>query len=595
MGTTTNGYGPQTDFGKTIHAMKYRSPEETFDDYCVRYSRTTCDNEKDFRRLVRYLRDQVILPAGRQQLAVGRPHQTTGFNCFVGATVPDDTRGIFESVTDGAMTLRSGGGVGWDFSTIRPEGEPIRGLGYGAVASGPISFMHVWHSMCGTIMSAGERRGAMMGVLRIDHPDVLKFVRAKQDMQSLTNFNISLAITDAFMEALYKDGLYKPTFKGVEYGALRAVDVWSAVMESNWDFAEPGCLFIDRINRLNPLYYCETIAATNPCAEQPLPPNGACLLGSINIVKLLQPAHEANGLMLAAQGGKQQVRYEIDWDMLRDAVDASVRAFDNVIDRTTYPLESQRLEALAKRRMGVGVTGMANALEVIGHPYASAEYLNMQGLILNEILRQSYLTSCELAEESGVFPLWDAGKYCEGEFFNSSLDNELKTMIRKHGLRNGLLTSIAPTGTISLAADNISSGIEPVFAHRIERDILTPKGKQTFEIIDAAFNHYGVKGRTSAEVSAEEHIDVLCNAQRFVDSSISKTCNVTGQVGGEGPGVPYSDFKKLYLRAWEGGAKGCTAFNSNGKRMGILQAVKEADDPGAACFVDLATGQRSCE
>lgn len=590
-----NGYGPHTDFGKIIHAMKYRAPEESFDDYCVRYARSTTDNDKEFRRIIRYLRDQVLLPAGRQQLAVGRPNQTTAFNCYVGAPIPDDTAGIFEAVKNGALTLRSGGGCGWDFSTIRPSGEPIRGLGHGAIASGPVSFMHVWHSMCGTIMSAGERRGAMMGVLRVDHPDILKFVRAKQDQRSLTNFNISVAVTDEFMEALAKDGLYRPRFGNVEYAPLRAQDVWGVMMESNWDFAEPGVLFIDRINRLNPLSYCETIAATNPCGEQPLPPNGACLLGSINVFKLLIPKHEPNGLALATASGVQQVRYELDYEMLRDAVDAAVRAFDNVIDRTVYPLEAQRHEALQKRRMGIGVTGMANALETMGLPYASKAYLEEQEQVLDEILQQTYRTSAALAVERGTFPLWDTEKYCAGEFFRTRVQDDLRELIKKTGLRNGLLTSIAPTGTISMAADNVSSGIEPVFAHRAERLIYTPQGQQQFEVIDAAFNQYGTRGRTADEVSAEEHVDVLCSAQRWVDSSISKTCNVNGQVGGEGEGVPFIDFCKLYLRAWDGGAKGCTTFNINGKRMGILQKKQEADDPGAACVYDPATGIRSCE
>lgn len=595
MRTTSNGYGPVTEFGQIMHAMKYRAPDESFDDYCVRYARSVTDNDREFYRLIRLLRDQTVLPAGRQQRAVGRPHQTTAFNCFVGDAIPDDTVGIFEALKNGALTLRSGGGVGWDFSTIRPAGEPIRGLGHGAHASGPVSFMECWHSMCGTIMSAGERRGAMMGCLRVDHPDVMKFVRAKQDGHSLTNFNISLLVTDAFMEALATDKLFTPTFNGVSYAPMRAADVWGPIMESNWDFAEPGTLFIDRINRLNPLRYCEEISATNPCAEQPLPANGACLLGSLNVFKLLMPAHESNGLALATVAGKQAVRYVIDYELLRDAVDAMVRAFDNVIDRTTYPLAAQEAEAKAKRRMGVGVTGMANALETMGHAYGTRGYIEAQSVILDAVLQQAYRTSMELAREKGPFPLWDAERYCAGEFFNKAIEPDLRELIRRGGLRNGLLTSIAPTGTISLTADNISSGIEPVFNHRYERDILTPEGKRTFEVIDAAFNAYGVRGRASSEVSAEEHIDVLCAAQRYVDSSISKTCNVVGQVGGEGPGMPYRDFVKLYSRAYEGGAKGCTVFNSNGKRAGVLRKT-EADDPGgAACTYDPATGERSCE
>ena len=437
-------YGPRSEYGQLLHTMKYRDPGETYDDYCIRYARTVADEPHEFRRLLNYLRDIYILPAGRQQRAVGRPFETTAFNCFVMGSIPDTTAGIFELLRDSALTLRAGGGIGMDFSTLRPFGEPVRGLGHGAMASGPISFMNCWDGMCRTMMSAGERRGAMMAVLRIDHPDIMTYIRAKQDQSSLTNFNISVAVTDEFMEALENDGRYALRFGDTIFGYVRAVDVWAAIMENNWDWAEPGVIFIDRINRLNPLYYCETIAATNPCAEQALPPWGACLLGSVNLVKFLRPVFETNGLQLAARSGVQTVRYEIDFDKIDDVVDAAVRAFDTVIDRTVYPLEQQKAEALAKRRMGVGVTGMANALEMCGHPYATPGYLNKQDEILERILIQSYRTSCELAKERGPFPLWHVDKYVEGEFFKTRLPEDLQHEIGLHGLRNGLLTSIAP-------------------------------------------------------------------------------------------------------------------------------------------------------
>jgi ribonucleoside-diphosphate reductase alpha chain len=590
-------YGPRNEYGQLIHAMKYRDPGETFDDYCIRYARTTTDTDREFRRQLPYTRDQYILPAGRQQRAVGRPFETTAFNCFVMGEIPDTTAGIFEALRDAALTMRAGGGIGMDFSTLRPAGEPVRGLGHGASASGPVSFMNCWHTMCATMMSAGERRGAMMGVLRIDHPDIMQFVRAKQDQMSLTNFNISVAVTDEFMEALENDGRYTLKFGDTVFGQCRAVDVWAAIMENNWDFAEPGVVFIDRINRLNPLYYCETISATNPCAEQALPPWGACLLGSANLVKLLRPVYEANGLQLAARSGKQTVRYEIDMDTLDDVVDVAVRAFDRVIDRTVYPLEQQRAEALAKRRMGLGVTGMANALEVCGLPYASPQYLDKQDEILNRILIRAYRTSCELAQELGPFPLWHVDKYVEGEFFKTRLPDDLRHEIGLHGLRNGLLTSIAPTGTISQAADYVSSGIEPVFMTEGARTVLTPQGPRVFDVTDYAYAHYGVRGRTANEISGEEHVDVLCRAQRYVDNSISKTCNVNGQIAGQGDGVSYEEFKNLYLRAWHGGAKSCALFNTNGKRAGILKPKQEeapAGLGGAACFYDPATGERAC-
>lgn len=584
-----NTYGPRTDFGAMVHAMKYRAPEESFDDYCVRYARATTDTDREFYKLVRLLREQIVLPAGRQQIAVGRPHQITAFNCFVGDTIKDDTRSIFQAVEDAAITLRSGGGCGWDFSTIRPDGELVRGLGLGAKASGPVSFMHVWNAMCGTIMSAGERRGAMMGVLRCDHPDILKFVKAKMTAGTLTNFNISVAATDEFMEAVDQDGLYTLRFGDRTYGQVRARDVWGPIMDGSWDNGEPGVLFLDTINRRNPLSYCETINATNPCAEQPLPPNGACLLGSVNVLKLLVPQRTGS---LAEVGSR---KYDIDYDLLAEAVGAMVRAFDNVIDRTTYPLDEQMKEAKAKRRMGIGVTAVANALETMGKPYGSPSYLAEQSRILHTVMMASYRASLALAQEKGPFQLWDAERYCAGEFYKE-LPDDLQVMIRRHGLRNGLLTSIAPTGTISLTADNVSSGIEPVFQERYNRIIKTPDGEREFEIIDAGFNQYGTKPKPAHEVTPAEHVSVLCEAQRYVDSSISKTINVAGQVGGEGPGTTFSEFRDVYMECFKRGAKGCTTFNSNGKRAGILRPADVNDDigTGVACVFDPATGIKEC-
>lgn len=577
----TDLYGPRTKFGRLIHAMKYRYAGETFDDYAVRYSRVTADDEGHFRRLLRYTRDQLILPAGRQQLSVGRPYGITAFNCFVAPPIPDDTAGIFDAVKIGALTMRSGGGVGWDFSTLRPAGEPIRGLGPGAFSSGPVSFMGVWNAMCETIRSAGERRGAMMGVLRVDHPDILKFISAKSDDVSLKNFNISVAVTDKFMEALEADGIYQLKFGDTIFGDARAVDVWARIMENNWDYAEPGVLFMDRINQLNPLWYCETINATNPCAEQPLPPYGACLLASINATKLLKPDRQFG------------IAPKLDFELLDDAVDALVRSCDNVIDRTTYPLPEQRDEARAKRRMGIGVAGMANAIELMGHKYATSEYLIIHDDILRRILHQAYRTSTAIAKVKGSFPLFNRERYLEGQFIKS-LPESIKYGIEVNGLRNGLLTSIAPTGTISLTADNISSGIEPVAQIKGTREVRTPHGILTLEVEDFAKHFYDFDCTTADQVSPEGHINVLCHSQKYVCSSISKTCNINGQISGQGPGVTFNEFKDTYLRAWKGGAKSCSTFNLNGKRAGMMRSTNDEDEV-AACFVDLVTGIKSCE
>lgn len=564
--------GPQTEFSRLLHKTKYRSPEEDFDDYCIRWARATTDNDKDFRRALKYTRSQLLLPAGRQQHSMGQPWQTTAYNCFVGAQIPDSYEGILEALKLGGMTLRTGGGMGWDFSTLRPAGEPINGLGHGSFSSGPVSFMNIWDANCSTILTAGHRRGAMMAVLRVDHPDIMKFISAKRATGKLKNFNISVAVTDAFMEALANDGLYELRFNGRSHGWLHAVDVWAKIMESNWDWAEPGMLYIDRINQRNPLFYCESIYATNPCAEQPLPPNGACLLGSINIVKIV-----ANG--------------SVQWDLLADVVDTAVRCFDNVPERTNFPLEAQRREAQNKRRMGLGVTGMANALEIMGFRYGEKPYIKVQNGILKAIKIQAYRTSIELAKEKGAFPLYDA-RYHDGWFFKNCLDEELQHGIRSHGLRNGLLLSIAPTGTISMCADNVSSGIEPPYAIHGSATLQMPDGPRTFDTTDYAYAFHKVRGLTANDIPAETHVDVMCAAQKHIDSSISKTCNVTGQISGSGPGTSFKDFCGLYLRAWEGGAKGCTTFNRNGKLLGVRQD-REAE--GAACSIDPETGARSCE
>jgi ribonucleoside-diphosphate reductase alpha chain len=608
--------GPSNPFSESLHAVKYRQPGESFDDYCVRYSRTLADDERHFRYLLSATRGQRLLPGGRQQLAVGNPFQTTAFSCFVGGTIADDMGSIMDELKASAMTLRTGGGCGWDFSTLRPEGDPVRKLGPGAVASGPVSFMAMWHAMCGTIMSAGTRRGAMMGILRVDHPEILKFVRAKKDEGSLTNFNISVGITEPFMEALEADGLYDLTFEGRTYNRVRAVDVWAAVMETNWDWAEPGVLFLDAINSMNPLRYIEYIAATNPCSEEPLPPNGACLLGSLNLVKYLVPTYTRGG---GDGASPRAARHELDMDLFAHDVAVAVRAFDNVIDVTTYPLEAQRLEALAKRRMGLGVTGVANALEVCGHRYGTPDYVAAQDRVLGLLRDAAYEASCDLALEKGPFPAFDADGWLASGFART-LPEPVRDRIRRGGLRNGVLLSIAPTGTISMTADNISSGIEPPPVLESVRLVNMPDGPAEVELNDWAFAEHGVRGLTANEVSPADHVHVLCAAQRFIDASVSKTVNVSGAVGGKPlPGqVTFNEFKDVYLAAHKGGAKGCSTFNRNGKRRGIIadrRPAPEAERAGAvagmtlevrrlapdgmgaeggACRVD-AEGRRTCE
>lgn len=568
-------YGPVTPYSEHLHATKYRVDSETFDDYCVRYARTTTDDEIHFRHLLDGLRHQRILPAGRQQLAVGRPYDITAMNCYVGGTIPDTSEGIMDELKYSMLTLRSGGGCGWDFSTLRPFGDPIRGLGVKAYSTGPVSFMGCWDAMCATVLSAGHRRGAMMGVLRVDHPDVMRFINAKQDQGSLTNFNISVAVTDKFMVALECDGLYDLTFDNRVYDRVRATDVWARIMERNWDWAEPGVLFIDTINRMNPLGYCEKIAATNPCGEQPLPPNGACLLGSLNLPKYISGN-------------------EIDYDLLGLDVAMACTAFDAVIDVTRYPMERQREEQQNKRRQGIGVTGEANALEILGHSYASASYLKEKEKIGKFIRDTAYQTSIQAAKTRGSFPLFNATKWLKSGFAKT-LPPKIRAGIKKTGLRNGLLLSIAPTGTISMCADNVSGGIEPPFALEQERLVFMPEGQRSVQLTDYAYAQYGVRGKTSSEVSARDHIKVLCATQKYIDSAVSKTCNVNGAIKGKKQkgSVTFEQFKDLFLQAYTGGAKGCTAFNKNGKRFGIITSLDDKGEEG--CTINPETGAKTCE
>ncbi len=573
-------YGPKNPFAQELHNEKYRNPGETFDDACVRYARTVKENDAHFRILLDGLRHQRILPAGRQQLAVGSGFGVTAMNCYVGGDIPDSMVGIFDEVKDGALTLRTGGGMGWNFSTLRPQGDTIHGLGKKSYSSGPISFMNVWQAMCGTILSAGHRRGAMMGVLDVTHPDIMRFINAKQDQGTLSNFNISVAVTDQFMEAVANDGLYDLQFNGRKYGTMRALDIWSTMMERNWDWAEPGVLFMERINRWNNLWYCEKISATNPCGEVPLPPYGACLLMSINCAQFIR--YDDNGLWF-------------DFDQLNIDVDAGVRANDRVIDISHYPLERQKTEHAKKRRMGMGVTGIANAIETVwGHKYGTKEYIEKQEKIMEAIQLQSYRTSIAMAAEKGPFELYDRDMFLKGHHIKD-LPEDIIWGIKKYGIRNSHLGSQAPTGTISMAADNVSGGIEPVFAHRQSRLVHMPEGQREIQVNDYAFENYGVKGRTSDETTAEEHVDVLCSVQKYIDQAVSKTCNVDGKKPtGEGT-VSFERFKDLYMRAYEGGAKGCTTFNKNGKRFGILKEVKDEVEEGAACTFDPETGTRTCE
>lgn len=561
-------YGMTLPLSDEIDRQKYRQVGEDFYSKVVRIAdalKDTPEHFEDFKDAMRHMR---FLPAGRVQNAMGAARQTTAYNCFVSGIIEDSMDVIMKRAAEAAETMRRGGGIGYDFSRLRPRGELIKSLD--SKASGAVSFMGIFDAVCQTIASSGHRRGAQMGVLRVDHPDIEQFITAKHDSTTMTGFNISVGITDEFMNYLDAGKPFPLRFEGKVYKEVDPVALWDMIMRSTYDWAEPGVVFLDRMNEMNNLWYCETLEATNPCAEQPLPPYGACLLGSFNLTKYVDDK-------------------SFDWDQFKADIHTVVRAMDNVVDRTIYPLPEQKSEAENKRRMGLGVTGMANAGELLGFPYATPTFMEWAEKALKMLRDECYTASALLAQEKGAFPLYDKEKYTQGRFFKT-LPKKVRELIEEHGLRNSHLTSIAPTGTISLTADNVSSGIEPPYSLYYDRTIQQFDGHQIERVEDYAYNQ-GVSGRTANEISADEHVDVLCLASKYVDSAVSKTCNV-------GDDVTYDEFKQLYYKAWKGGCKGITTFRAAGKRFGILNEVKpDKEEPAKAeaCFIDPDTGQKSCE
>ena len=575
---------PPSDLATRIWDMKYRlkAPDGTPVDVAIedtwrRVATALAANERDpalwTGRFYGALEDFRFLPAGRILAGSGTNRDVTLFNCFVMGTIPDSMAGIFEHLREAALTMQQGGGIGYDFSTLRPKGAPVHGVG--ADASGPLSFMDVWDSMCRTIMSAGSRRGAMMATLRCDHPDIEDFVEAKREPRRLRNFNLSVLASDAFMKAIADDADWPLLFGGRVFRTVKARALWDRIMRATYDVAEPGVIFIDRINRANNLAYCETISATNPCGEQPLPPYGACLLGSINLARLVKDPFEAGAAL--------------DMAALEEVVPLAVRMLDNAIDVSRFPLPAQAEEARNKRRMGLGVTGLADALIMCGVRYGSAEAVALTRQWLGALRRFSYMASSDLAAEKGSFPLFNQARYLQGETVRS-LDDDVRASIARYGIRNALLNSIAPTGTISLFADNVSSGIEPVFAFAHERAVLMPDGsKRIEEASNYAWRLYRhLKGAealpTVAFVDAqtlppEAHLAMQAAAQDFVDSSISKTINLPETIS-------FEAFKDVYAEAYHLGCKGCTTYRPNKVTGSVLSmtpaAAAQAPAPVAA-------------
>jgi ribonucleoside-diphosphate reductase alpha chain len=556
---------PTLRFSDEMHQMKYRFPMESFNDSARRQAHALSDQLLPFDDLYNSIYNQELLLGGRVQAAIGTGKDVTPYNCFVSRTIHDSMDSILAALNEAVYTMRLGGGIGYDFSNLRPAGWTIKSLG--SHASGPISFMGMFDAACDTIKSAGHRRGAMMGCLRVDHPDIRSFIYAKQNNDKLTNFNLSVLVTDEFMQAIEDGDEFPLTFDGYITEWVDAQTLWDEITAMTWDWAEPGVIFVDRLNDWNNLWYCEQMNATNPCAEQPLPPYGACLLGSLNLVKFLiwDPHDEA---------------YRFDWMHFNRVTRMSVRALENVIDNAHYPLEEQRREAREKRRMGLGITGLANTVEALGMQYGTSEAVDWVEQLGYEMAHAAYGESVELAKERGPFPLYDE-RYLRSRFVRERLDPELQFAIQKWGIRNSHLLSIAPTGTISLCADNVSSGIEPPYDYGYPRPVNTPSGVVQEFIADYGYKHLGVRGRTTEDLTVDEHLAMLVTAQKWMDSSVSKTVNV-------GSLVTFPQFKDIYRKAYYGGAKSCSTFRKDGKRWALL-------DPGTACEVDPESGKQECE
>ncbi|MBT2990241.1 MAG: adenosylcobalamin-dependent ribonucleoside-diphosphate reductase [Candidatus Thiodiazotropha sp. (ex Ctena orbiculata)] len=595
----------QSEIARYIWESKYRNHEQgghvdgSIEESWQRVAQGVAGIESRNRdawrdRFLNSLRGFDFLPGGRILAGTGVARDVTLFNCFVMGPVEDSLEGIFDALREGALTMQQGGGIGYDFSSLRPYGSAARRVG--GIASGPVSFMRIWDAMCDTLVSTASRRGAMMASLRCDHPDIERFIDAKGQPGELRHFNLSVQISDPFMSAVERDEDWPLLFpakalpgNGRGGGGIiercwndpqcvepclvmrivKARELWERIMRANYDYAEPGVLFIDEINRMNNLRYREWISTTNPCGEIPLPAYGACNLGSLNLTRFVTAPFTESAA--------------IDYPAVERTVTLAVRFLDNVIDLSRFPLPDQQQEARGTRRIGLGITGLADSLIMLGLHYADERAREAAAGIMARVCHTAYRSSIELAKEKGVFPLFERDAYLQSPFIRS-LPDDIRQGIASHGIRNSHLTAIAPAGTISLLANNVSSGIEPVYAFNYRRRIRQASTHfKQFEMVDFAWQMWSNlhPGKplpdcfvNSRELSAQDHLQMQSVLQPYVDSAISKTINVPSD-------YPYEAFKSLYTTAFKLGLKGCTTFRPNPVRGEILS---DADDIDHHCL-----------
>lgn len=554
------------DFSQEIWEMKYQFNNETLQEMFIRIANDLSKLPNDFEDFISVLEQFKFIPAGRVIAGAGTNRNVTMFNCYVMGTIHDSMDGIFSSLREAALTLQQGGGIGYDFSTIRPKGALVKGVD--SDASGPLSFMDTWDSMCRTILSAGTRRGAMMATLRCDHPDIFDFVHAKKEKGRFEMFNVSVLVTDKFMEAVKNNDDWELNFNGEVYDKFPAKELWDAIMTSTYNYAEPGVIFIDRINKTNNLKYTEKISSTNPCGEQPLPPYGACLLGSLNLSAFVKNEFEDDSFL--------------DFNELKRATKIAVRMLDSVIDSSNFPLNEQLKEAKSKRRMGIGITGLGDALFMLGKKYGSDESALFVKDVMKTISIAAYEQSIDLAVQFGHFEKLQKKAFLNDTSFFSRIYNELNYLYKQkfldYGIRNSHLISIAPTGTISIVAGNVSSGIEPIFMGEYKRKVIQEDGSRKESIVkNYSYSLYEQKNFPlpahyveAKDVTPLEHLKMQSYAQKWVDSSISKTLNLPTEIS-------FDDFKNIYFVAYNQGCKGCTTYRPNDIRGSVIEEIKKEE------------------